>query len=93
MTWAPRNKSEDEDEEDGDGERKEVERSEKTLDNSEASAEDEGGVLSGCPGHDQFRVGWEGGGAHFIYFTSYVLHCCFMSKYQRDEIITQLREL
>uniref|UniRef100_A0A3Q4MJG2 Iroquois homeobox 2a n=1 Tax=Neolamprologus brichardi TaxID=32507 RepID=A0A3Q4MJG2_NEOBR len=42
MTWAPRNKSEDEDEEDGDGERKEVERSEKTLDNSEASAEDEG---------------------------------------------------
>lgn len=44
MTWAPRNKSEDEDEEDGDGERKEVERSEKTLDNSEASAEDEGGV-------------------------------------------------
>lgn len=44
MTWAPRNKSEDEDEEDGDGERKEVERSEKILDNSEASAEDEGGV-------------------------------------------------
>ena len=44
MTWAPRNKSEDEDEEDGDGERKEVERSDKTLDNSEASAEDEGGV-------------------------------------------------
>ncbi|XP_072250738.1 iroquois-class homeodomain protein IRX-2a [Leuresthes tenuis] len=42
MTWAPRNKSEDEDEEDGDGERKEVERSDKTLDNSEASAEDEG---------------------------------------------------
>ncbi|KAI3360834.1 hypothetical protein L3Q82_013057 [Scortum barcoo] len=42
MTWAPRNKSEDEDEEDGDAERKEVERSEKTLDNSEASAEDEG---------------------------------------------------
>ncbi|KAG7475577.1 iroquois-class homeodomain protein IRX-2 [Solea senegalensis] len=42
MTWAPRNKSEDEDEEDGDGERKEVERSEKILDNSEASAEDEG---------------------------------------------------
>lgn len=42
MTWAPRNKSEDEDEDDGDGERKEVERSEKTLDNSEASAEDEG---------------------------------------------------
>uniref|UniRef100_A0A8D0CTT6 Iroquois homeobox 2a n=1 Tax=Sander lucioperca TaxID=283035 RepID=A0A8D0CTT6_SANLU len=42
MTWAPRNKSEDEDEEDGDGERKEVERSEKALDNSEASAEDEG---------------------------------------------------
>ncbi|KAF3840018.1 hypothetical protein F7725_018735 [Dissostichus mawsoni] len=42
MTWAPRNKSEDEDEEDGDGERKEVDRSEKTLDNSEASAEDEG---------------------------------------------------
>uniref|UniRef100_A0A3B4ZKX4 Iroquois homeobox 2 n=1 Tax=Stegastes partitus TaxID=144197 RepID=A0A3B4ZKX4_9TELE len=42
MTWAPRNKSEDEDDEDGDGERKEVERSEKTLDNSEASAEDEG---------------------------------------------------
>uniref|UniRef100_A0A8C9XJE0 Iroquois homeobox 2a n=1 Tax=Sander lucioperca TaxID=283035 RepID=A0A8C9XJE0_SANLU len=37
MTWAPRNKSEDEDEEDGDGERKEVERSEKALDNSEAS--------------------------------------------------------
>ncbi|CAL9705449.1 unnamed protein product [Knipowitschia caucasica] len=42
MTWAPRNKSEDEDEDDGDGERKEIERSEKTLDNSEASAEDEG---------------------------------------------------
>ncbi|CAK6954404.1 iroquois-class homeodomain protein IRX-2a [Scomber scombrus] len=42
MTWAPRNKSEDEDEDDGDGERKEVERSDKTLDNSEASAEDEG---------------------------------------------------
>uniref|UniRef100_A0A8C6UY93 Iroquois homeobox 2a n=1 Tax=Neogobius melanostomus TaxID=47308 RepID=A0A8C6UY93_9GOBI len=42
MTWAPRNKSEDEDEDDGDGERKEAERSEKTLDNSEASAEDEG---------------------------------------------------
>uniref|UniRef100_A0A1A8HE02 Iroquois homeobox protein 2, a n=1 Tax=Nothobranchius korthausae TaxID=1143690 RepID=A0A1A8HE02_9TELE len=43
MTWAPRNKSEDEDEEDGDGDRKEeVERSDKTLDNSEASAEDEG---------------------------------------------------
>ncbi|XP_072317059.1 iroquois-class homeodomain protein IRX-2a [Eucyclogobius newberryi] len=42
MTWAPRNKSEDEDEEDGDGERKEIERSEKNLDNSEASAEDEG---------------------------------------------------
>uniref|UniRef100_A0A8C5EBI3 Homeobox domain-containing protein n=1 Tax=Gouania willdenowi TaxID=441366 RepID=A0A8C5EBI3_GOUWI len=43
MTWAPRNKSEDEDEEDGDGERKEVERSDKTQDNSETSAEDEGG--------------------------------------------------
>ncbi|XP_038153311.1 iroquois-class homeodomain protein IRX-2a [Cyprinodon tularosa] len=42
MTWAPRSKSEDEDEEDGDGERKEAERSDKTLDNSEASAEDEG---------------------------------------------------
>ncbi|XP_075937588.1 iroquois-class homeodomain protein IRX-2a [Anarhichas minor] len=42
MTWAPRNKSEDEDEEDGDGDRKEVERSEKNLENSEASAEDEG---------------------------------------------------
>uniref|UniRef100_A0A8C5G6Y8 Homeobox domain-containing protein n=1 Tax=Gouania willdenowi TaxID=441366 RepID=A0A8C5G6Y8_GOUWI len=42
MTWAPRNKSEDEDEEDGDGERKEVERSDKTQDNSETSAEDEG---------------------------------------------------
>uniref|UniRef100_A0A3B3ZY16 Homeobox domain-containing protein n=1 Tax=Periophthalmus magnuspinnatus TaxID=409849 RepID=A0A3B3ZY16_9GOBI len=42
MTWAPRNKSEDEDEDDGDGERKEIERSEKTMDNSEASAEDEG---------------------------------------------------
>ncbi|KAM3872848.1 iroquois-class homeodomain protein IRX-2a [Diretmus argenteus] len=42
MTWAPRTKSEDEDEEDGDGERKEGDRSEKTLDNSEASAEDEG---------------------------------------------------
>uniref|UniRef100_A0A3Q0S4T5 Iroquois homeobox 2a n=1 Tax=Amphilophus citrinellus TaxID=61819 RepID=A0A3Q0S4T5_AMPCI len=42
MTWAPRNKSEDEDEEDADGERKEVERSEKNMDNSEASAEDEG---------------------------------------------------
>ncbi|KAM4633997.1 iroquois-class homeodomain protein IRX-2a [Polymixia lowei] len=42
MTWAPRNKSEDEDEEEGEGERKEVDRSEKTLDNSEASAEDEG---------------------------------------------------
>ncbi|XP_068999311.1 iroquois-class homeodomain protein IRX-2a [Embiotoca jacksoni] len=42
MTWAPRNKSEDEDEEDGDGERKDVERSEKIMDNSEASADDEG---------------------------------------------------
>uniref|UniRef100_G3NTN7 Iroquois homeobox 2a n=1 Tax=Gasterosteus aculeatus aculeatus TaxID=481459 RepID=G3NTN7_GASAC len=42
MTWAPRNKSEDEDEEDGVGERKEVEHSEKNLENSEASAEDEG---------------------------------------------------
>ncbi|XP_054478351.1 iroquois-class homeodomain protein IRX-2a [Anoplopoma fimbria] len=42
MTWAPRNKSEDEDEEDGDGERKEGDRSEKNLENSEASAEDEG---------------------------------------------------
>ncbi|XP_046899460.1 iroquois-class homeodomain protein IRX-2a [Hypomesus transpacificus] len=41
MTWAPRNKSEDEDEDDGDGERKD-ERSEKNLDNSEISAEDEG---------------------------------------------------
>ncbi|KAM9783264.1 iroquois-class homeodomain protein IRX-2a [Neosynchiropus ocellatus] len=41
MTWAPRNKSEDEDEDDGDAERKE-ERSDKTLDHSEASAEDEG---------------------------------------------------
>ncbi|KAM8826598.1 iroquois-class homeodomain protein IRX-2a [Synchiropus picturatus] len=42
MTWAPRNKSEDEDEDDGDAERKEVERSDKNLDHSEASAEDEG---------------------------------------------------
>ncbi|KAM8868961.1 iroquois-class homeodomain protein IRX-2a isoform 2-T2 [Spinachia spinachia] len=42
MTWAPRNKSEDEDEEDLVGERKEVEHSEKNLENSEASAEDEG---------------------------------------------------
>ncbi|XP_018618384.1 iroquois-class homeodomain protein IRX-2a isoform X1 [Scleropages formosus] len=41
MTWAPRNKSEDEDEDEGDGERKE-DRVEKNLDNSEASAEDEG---------------------------------------------------
>uniref|UniRef100_A0A3P8ZH40 Homeobox domain-containing protein n=1 Tax=Esox lucius TaxID=8010 RepID=A0A3P8ZH40_ESOLU len=41
MTWAPRNKSEDEDEDDGDGERKD-DRSEKNLDNNEASAEDEG---------------------------------------------------
>ncbi|CAM4697494.1 unnamed protein product [Leuciscus chuanchicus] len=41
MTWAPRNKSEDEDEDDGDGERKD-ERTDKTIDNSEASAEDEG---------------------------------------------------
>ncbi|XP_013869692.1 iroquois-class homeodomain protein IRX-2a, partial [Austrofundulus limnaeus] len=47
MTWAPRSKSEDEEEEDADGERKEeAERSDKTLDNSEASAEDEGGVES-----------------------------------------------
>lgn len=41
MTWAPRNKSEDEDEDDGDGERKD-ERTDKNMDNSEASAEDEG---------------------------------------------------
>ncbi|XP_026882179.2 iroquois-class homeodomain protein IRX-2a [Electrophorus electricus] len=41
MTWAPRNKSEDEDEDDGEGERKE-DRTEKHLENSEASAEDEG---------------------------------------------------
>jgi len=44
MTWAPRNKSEDEDEDDGDGERKD-ERPDKTMDNSEASAEDEGKLL------------------------------------------------
>ncbi|CAL8337651.1 iroquois-class homeodomain protein IRX-2a [Gadus morhua] len=43
MTWAPRNKSEDEDEEDGEGDgRKEGDRSDKTMDISEASAEDEG---------------------------------------------------
>ncbi|KAM9723383.1 iroquois-class homeodomain protein IRX-2a [Menidia menidia] len=42
MTWAPRNKSEDEDEDEGEGERKDVERSDKTLDNGEASADDEG---------------------------------------------------
>uniref|UniRef100_A0A671Q558 Iroquois homeobox 2 n=1 Tax=Sinocyclocheilus anshuiensis TaxID=1608454 RepID=A0A671Q558_9TELE len=41
MTWAPRTKSEDEDEDDGDGERKD-ERTDKNMDNSEASAEDEG---------------------------------------------------
>ncbi|KAG5857134.1 iroquois-class homeodomain protein IRX-2a [Anguilla rostrata] len=41
MTWAPRNKSEDEDEDDGDGERKD-DHSEKNVDNSETSAEDEG---------------------------------------------------
>ncbi|XP_030638609.1 iroquois-class homeodomain protein IRX-2a [Chanos chanos] len=41
MTWAPRNKSEDEDEDDADAERKD-DRTEKNLDNSEASAEDEG---------------------------------------------------
>lgn len=73
MTWAPRNKSEDEDEEDGDGERKEVERSEKTLDNSEASAEDEGGVLSG----DQVMINSELDGKEGvpILFTSQVM-CC-----------------
>ena len=61
MTWAPRNKSEDEDEEDGDGERKEVERSEKNLDNSEASAEDEGTVWR--PSHDPLNnAGQEGRG-------------------------------
>uniref|UniRef100_W5KZK1 Iroquois homeobox 2a n=1 Tax=Astyanax mexicanus TaxID=7994 RepID=W5KZK1_ASTMX len=41
VTWAPRSKSDDEDEEDGDGERKE-ERAGKSLENEEASAEDEG---------------------------------------------------
>ncbi len=44
VTWAPRNKSEDEDEDDGDGERKD-ERADKNMDNSEASAEDEGALL------------------------------------------------
>ena len=41
MTWSPKNKAGDDDEDDGDGERKD-ERSEKNLDNSEISAEDEG---------------------------------------------------
>lgn len=73
MTWAPRNKSEDEDEEDGDGERKEVERSEKTLDNSEASAEDEGGVYPAA----QVMINSELDGKEGvpILFTSQVI-CC-----------------